>query len=239
MKLSAIAILGLAFPLAAGSKPANEEAPHGRYLEARTASVFAGPCHYNAELTTAGREALAAWSFEGGSWNGVPLAGSRAVAAIVGDLNLDLAGARPSSVLFLDAPAGAEQRAALRELLARRYARVLGDLVDVRNASIELAFPADGYRLALGEAVALEGVAMPDRACCSMPSSVWYAPLVGDDAPVGPEGCVVGNSREFRYDDARARGADAPAWERAGRATSPHWRHRGANDAFVGPFRME
>ena len=40
--------------------PETDIEPAGTYVEARTASVFAGACHYNSELVTAGREALLA-----------------------------------------------------------------------------------------------------------------------------------------------------------------------------------
>jgi len=48
----------------------------------RTASVMAGPCHYNGELRHPGRDALLAWNFSGGHFQGVDLAGVRAVAAV-------------------------------------------------------------------------------------------------------------------------------------------------------------
>src|SRR5438270_10141560 len=60
----------------------------GDYVEARTASVFAGACHYNGELTTTGRDAMLAWSVSEGSWDGVKLAGVRAVAVVSSDANL-------------------------------------------------------------------------------------------------------------------------------------------------------
>src|SRR6478735_7691951 len=54
----------------------------GDYVEARTASVFAGACHYNGEFVTTGRDALLAWNFSKGSFNGIDLSGTRAVAAV-------------------------------------------------------------------------------------------------------------------------------------------------------------
>src|SRR5579871_3348251 len=60
----------------------------GDYVEARTASVFAGPCHYNGELTTTGRAAEMAWHVRDGAWKGVSVAGLSAVAAVVSEANL-------------------------------------------------------------------------------------------------------------------------------------------------------
>src|SRR5918997_2889835 len=79
-------VVGLALALtcgaALGSSRAEADGVRGVYVEARTASVFAGACHYNGELTTAGREAVLAWSVKEGSWGGVELAGVRAVAGV-------------------------------------------------------------------------------------------------------------------------------------------------------------
>src|SRR5437764_1172287 len=60
----------------------------GDYVEVRTASIFAGACHYNGELVTTGRDAVLAWNFTSGTWNGVDLAGLRAAAAVSSDANL-------------------------------------------------------------------------------------------------------------------------------------------------------
>src|SRR6476660_7095283 len=72
--------------------PFVSQAPSGRikgeYVEARTASVFAGACHYNGELVTTGRDAVMAWSFTAGTFNGVDLAGAKAMAAVTSDANL-------------------------------------------------------------------------------------------------------------------------------------------------------
>ncbi|MCA1632087.1 MAG: hypothetical protein LC774_17540, partial [Acidobacteria bacterium] len=74
-------VVGLALVLTCGAalegSRAAADGVRGVYVEARTASVFAGACHYNGELTTAGREAVLAWSVKEGSWGGVNLAGVR------------------------------------------------------------------------------------------------------------------------------------------------------------------
>src|ERR671939_229786 len=51
----------------------------GDYVEVRTASVFAGACHYNGEVVTTGRDAVMAWQFKRGQWQGTDLAGVRAL----------------------------------------------------------------------------------------------------------------------------------------------------------------
>lgn len=68
-------VLALSGSVAINSS-AESNSLRGDYVETRTASVFAGACHYNGELTTTGRDALMAWNVVSGSWRGVDLAGS-------------------------------------------------------------------------------------------------------------------------------------------------------------------
>src|SRR2546421_10414953 len=77
----------------------------GDYVEARTASVFAGACHYNGELTTTGRDALMAWNVKAGSWDGVGLAGVRALAVVGADANLSDPHAAPRPAVSVYRPA--------------------------------------------------------------------------------------------------------------------------------------
>src|SRR5580765_204525 len=61
----------------------------GDYVEVRTASVFTGACHFNGEVVTTGREAIMAWNFASGQWNGTNLAGLKAIAVVSSDENLE------------------------------------------------------------------------------------------------------------------------------------------------------
>jgi hypothetical protein len=187
-------------------------APRGHYVEARTASVLAGACHYGGEATTQGREALLAWSFEGGAWRGRELAGSKVVAVVAGESNLAEGGAR-RSVLYAD---GRNREAALA-LVRERYGDALGNVVRVVEAPIDARFSDEGYAVAIEGVAELSGEKLPDRACCAMPQSVWYAPI-GEVA-----GRVVGQSRVFRYADESL----GPVWSRADH-----------NDAFVGAIAI-
>src|SRR5687767_7014440 len=94
----------------------------GEYVEVRTASVFAGACHYNGELTTAGRDALMAWNVKSGEWRGVDLAGVRIVAIVSADANLsDNTAERRSEILIGENASDAQSRAML-DALKTRYA---------------------------------------------------------------------------------------------------------------------
>ena len=65
--LTILALLGTS-AIGAFAAPAASNHITGDYVEARTASVFAGACHYNGELTTTGREAELAWHVRATAW---------------------------------------------------------------------------------------------------------------------------------------------------------------------------
>jgi hypothetical protein len=193
-----------------------ETAPRGRYVEARTASVFAGACHFGGEATTAGREALLAWHFEGGEHAGVALAGVDAALVVAGDANLAEPGAARRSVLYVSERATAAQREAVRALLAGAFAAQLGELVATLSVPLDVAFDAETYRVASPGHFVLRGALLPDRACCRMPFQVWYTPF----APVAS--AVVGANSEFRCTDARL---------------DRTWSRPDENASFAGSFR--
>jgi hypothetical protein len=212
-------IVGLALVLTCGAalngSRAESNGLRGVYVEARTASVFAGACHYNGELTTAGREALLAWSVESGSWDGVQLAGVRALAVVGSESNLTDSLATRRSELVVDSSASAAQAAALARAFESAYGRVLGRVVGVRRAPVSFHAEGKTYKVVEYGRAVLDVEAMPDDLCCRMPQMVWYTPLV----PV--EGRKVGHTRAAGY----AGGAAGEAWQRAGE-----------NSAFYGGF---
>jgi hypothetical protein len=65
---SALALLACAGAASTGllqnSSPVASSKITGDYIEARTAAVFAGACHYNGELVTTGHDAIMAWNFQ-------------------------------------------------------------------------------------------------------------------------------------------------------------------------------
>lgn len=166
--------------------------PSGQYVEARTASVFAGACHYNGELMSDGRERVSAWRFEGGAFAGVPLAGLAVAVLTVDERNLGLAPLARRSVLYLPEGATPSEHGALRGWLEATHATEIGALVAVRTLPLALAIGPESYDLQAGGVLALAGSPLPDRACCKMPFQVWYEPL----EPLG--GRLVGRDERFR-----------------------------------------
>ncbi|MBM3988613.1 MAG: DUF1326 domain-containing protein [Planctomycetes bacterium] len=196
------------------TRPEADIEPAGTYIEARTASVFAGACHYNSELVTAGREALLAWRFEDGRVAGVALGGVELMAAVASSENLAQGAAR-RSVVYVDAAASREQREAALEWLKARHGSELGEIVAVEELSLDVSFDGELYTARAGDALALSGGLLPDRECCKMPYDVWYQPFT----PIA--GRIVGNSERFVWNETRL----ARAFE-----------NRERNDAFVGTF---
>src|SRR5207302_7067764 len=106
------ALLALGSSLSFSSR-ADNSFIRGEYVEVRTASVFAGACHYNGELMTAGRDALMAWHVTSGEWNGVDLTGASVVVVVSADDNLSNESAARRSEIIIDERASHTQAAAL------------------------------------------------------------------------------------------------------------------------------
>jgi hypothetical protein len=212
-------VVGLALLLTCGaalnSSRAEADGVRGVYVEARTASVFAGACHYNGELTTAGREAVLAWSVKEGSWGGVNLAGVRAVAVVGSEANLTDSSSARRSELIVDSNASTAQAAALTRAVESAYGKVLGRVVEVRRAPVSFVAEGKSFKVSAPGAAMLDVEALPDDLCCRMPQLVWYAPLVS------VEGRKVGYTRTAAYSG----GAAGEAWQRTGE-----------NGAFYGTF---
>ena len=189
--------------------------PSGCYVEARTASVFAGACHYGGEATTAGREALLAWKLEAGRVNCVDLAGASIAAAVVDDRNLAEPSSARRSVIYVDLRATESVRATLVDWLRASHADLLGEVLAVKAVALDFDIRADLFRVDGGGAFFLSGTAMPDRACCKMPYNVWYSPFEH------VEDRLVGNDADFRFAE--------PRLDRT-------WSRPDENAAFLGRF---
>jgi len=171
-----LALLALSATLA-GAEPADNRVV-ADYLEARTASVFSGACHYNGEIVTVGREAQMLWHIRTGSYKGVSLKGLNAMVAVVSEDNLKNTQAKRRSVMYLDAKATEAQADALTEMILTTGKSAIGDVVAIKHTTITFKREADTFS---AEVVGISKVAvkaMPNKECCRMPNNVWYEPLV-------------------------------------------------------------
>jgi hypothetical protein len=169
----------------------------GLYVEARSASVFAGACHYNGEYPTQGRELIAGWRLDGASTGAPELDGVEVVVAVAGDRNLEEPEVTRRSVVYLDPELDSARADAAVAWLREEHAAMLGELLEVRRADVSVTRTGDDFAVRAGEGLAFAGAALPDRACCSMPSEVWYEPEV----ELG--GRLVGRVESFRFVEPR------------------------------------
>jgi hypothetical protein len=187
----------------------------GDYVEVRTASVFAGACHYNGEVTTAGREAMMAWNVTSGAWQGVDLKGVKVMAIVSSDANLGDQNTARQSEIVIDSPSRAQSLAMLNAIRAK-YAASLGKIVKVRDASISFVRNGKTYDVAADDAT-INVEAMPNDLCCKMPNLVWYTPFVG------LENRKVGYTTNASY---------------SGDTVGEQWSRSGENSAFYGSFAL-
>lgn len=187
----------------------------GDYVEVRTASVFAGACHYNGELTTAGRDALMAWNVRSGAWQGVDLTGVKAIAIVSAVENLaDKSAARQAEIIIGENASDAQSRAML-EGLKSKYAATLGKIISVRRGPLSFERQSQAYSVAADKFASITIEAMPDDLCCKMPQLVWYSPLVA------LENRKVGYTSKALYT--------------GGKVGEP-WQRSGENSSFYGSF---
>ena len=198
------------------SSQAENVSLRGDYVEVRTASVFAGACHYNGEVVTTGRDAMMAWNVTSGKWQGVDLTGVRVMAIVSADANLAEDHAARQSEIIIDSAASRTQALAMVNALREKYAASLGKVIEVRSAPISFERNDGTYAVVTNEA-AINVEAMPNDLCCKMPNLVWYTPLVG------LENRKVGYTSKALY---------------SGKVVGEPWSRSGENSAFYGSFSL-
>lgn len=211
--LTAIALL-LTVTGALATQP---ETVQGEYLEARSASVYVGACHYGAEYVEGGREATLVWNIRQGTWKGVSLDGLTIVAVVTAKNNLAIDTDTRRSVLYLDKKATSEQRTALTDLMTTKRSQLLGEIVSTENAPITFTKEGVKYDLRVGEVLTLSVSRYPCQNC-TQPHQIWYKPLEQIDTP------IVGKSTGYCYQD---------------KILSVTWNcGEDTNNVFVGDFAM-
>jgi hypothetical protein len=214
--LFVIAAMVVAVSALVFSSQAENVSLRGDYVEVRTASVFAGACHYNGEVVTTGRDAMMAWNVTSGQWQGVDLSGVRVLAIVSADVNLGEQNAARQSEIIIDSNASRAQALAMMNALKEKYAASLGKIVEVRSAPISFERNGRTYAVVTNEA-AINVEAMPNDLCCKMPNLVWYTPLVG------LENRKVGYTEKALY---------------SGKTVGEPWSRSGENSAFYGTFSL-
>jgi hypothetical protein len=196
------------------SSRAENIAVRGDYVEVRTASVFAGACHFNGEVTTAGREAMMAWNFTSGKWQDIDLTGVRLMAIVSSETNLSETNTARQSEIIVDSGVTRAKALAALNALKEKYSSALGKIVKMRFAPINFVHSGKTYEVT-SDGATINVEAMPNDLCCKMPNLVWYTPFVG------LENRKVGYTTKALYD---------------GNGVGEPWSRSDENSAFYGSF---
>ena len=208
--LALILVTGFAFATETSSV-------QGEYIEARSASVYVGACHYGAEFVEGGKEATLVWNIQHGSWNDVSLEGLTVVAVVSAKSNLAIDTETRKSVLYMDSSVTAEQRTAINDLLTTKQADVLGEVVAMQTTALEFTKQGTKYDVTVGNVLTLSANRYP-CANCTQPHQIWYKPLTAI------QNAIVGKSEVYHYKDSHL----PVTWQQGGTA----------NNVFVGSFSM-
>ncbi|HWG41566.1 MAG TPA: DUF1326 domain-containing protein [Gemmataceae bacterium] len=133
LALSAFALLFAVAPLSAAGLT-------GQYIEARTTDVWTGPCFANADVNIGGKHAIMAWKIDKGAFNKVNLDGLGVVAVVAASDTLGTKQTGPAkAVLIVDERATTPQHDALVQLAKKQGGTLLGNVVAVKSARVDLA----------------------------------------------------------------------------------------------------
>ena len=189
----------------------------GEYIEARSASVYVGACHYGSEYVEGGKEATLIWNINKGIWNDVQLDGLTVVAVVSAKDNLAIDTKTRKSAVYVDSQATPEQLAAISDMLSKKQVDALGTVVTTQTAPIDYTKDGTKYDFSVGEVLQLSVNRFPCEHC-TQPHQIWYEPLIEVQNP------IVGKSEVYRYKDTHL-----PVNWQQGEAT---------NNVFVADFSM-
>ncbi len=132
-------VASLALLIALAPTYAASTSIRGHYVEARTCSVWTGPCFANAEFNLTGKNAVMAWRVEQGNVAGVSLDGLGVVAVLSASNTLGLKQTGPTkAVLLIDKRASSEQREALIRMAKAQAGSLLNHVVAVQTTDISV-----------------------------------------------------------------------------------------------------
>jgi hypothetical protein len=192
----------------------------GQYVEARTCDVFAGSCFANAETGQTGKNAVLAWKIDSGTVAGTRLDGLGVAAVVVTSETMGLKQTVPGrAVLIVDERATKAQREALVKFVQAQAGGLVGNVVAVRPAAIDLTVcKCDGEACATLKAGTAKVTTRcidvdHDRACSN--EATLYQPL------------AKGVSAKAAY---------AVEHSFTGKDLNETWNAGGQRSAFVGSF---
>jgi hypothetical protein len=216
--LSLVLLLGLILPaLAAGGTVNNPALITGKYVEARTADVYTGPCFANSEVNLTGQEAVLGWRVDKGAWGDVKLDGLSIVAVVRANSTLGDPYTNPlpaKTVMILDERATREQREALMKFAKAQTGGLLNNVVAVESSPIRLDIAADKHGQATLEAgklvkISTRALTSADEICHN--EETFYQPLAAHLNHAMPaytaESTYRGNHLDINWSESGRRGS--------------------------------
>jgi hypothetical protein len=158
----------------------------GDYLETRSCDVYTGPCFANAELGLTGRQAIMAWSIDQGEFQGVDLAGLKAIVVVRSadtlgfGVGIQVRNELNKSVILLDNRATAEQQAALEKFARAKAGATAGEVTRVASLPIEMKLDHVEMvaTLKAGSEVNMLTRKLKKGDCVCTNEQIYYPPLV-------------------------------------------------------------
>lgn len=125
--------------LIVGTAPLSAAGITGQYIEVRTCDVWTGACFANAEMNLGGRNAVMGWKIDQGSLDNVKLDGLGVVAVVQASDTLGMKQqGQAKAVVIVDSRANEAQKAALVRLAKQQGGALVGNVVAVESAAVEL-----------------------------------------------------------------------------------------------------
>jgi len=187
----------------------------GQYVEARTCDVFTGSCFANADTGLTGKNAALAWKVESGTVAGTKINGLGVVAVISVSETLGLKQTGPGrAVIIVDDRATRAQREALVKFVKDQAGSLVGDVVAVHTAPIDLTIcKCDGEgcaTLTAGTVKVATRCLDPDHDKACGNETTLYPPLakgVVAKAAMAVEHSFTGKELNETWNDGGRRGA--------------------------------
>ena len=203
--------------LAAGATTSKAAQITGKYIEARSADVYTGPCFANSEVNLAGQEAVLGWRVDKGTWGDVKLDGLSVVAVVRANSTLGDPYANPlpaKTVMILDERATQGQREALIKFAQAQTAGLLNNVVGVELSPIRLDIAPDKHGQATLEAgklvkISTRALTSADEICHN--EETFYQPLAAHLNHAMPaytaESTYRGNHLDINWSESGRRGS--------------------------------
>lgn len=174
-----IGTVAAAMLLLAVALPAQQQSLiSGDYIEDRSNRVYGCYCEWSGERITSGREAMVAWGFKSGEYQGVELAGLKVAAVILGEGPLSFGSAPRKSILFVDQSASKPQQKAGESLIRDKYGALLGRVLGVHSMPVEFHREAGRATLRVADMVNLEMRKARPAEDAMQGAILWYDPFI-------------------------------------------------------------